>query len=179
MYFMYAYRLVIIQNLDKKYWQLCCHTTMVSSRAASSVDMIKNCQMSQCSQRRQYSYQSTAVSRTLTIRRDSAIALRPCLQKQSCVPESKLQWHQIVLHKNIFRDYLKHLTMQRFHIAQWHDELKRSGKAGMQFRIISVQDDPTSRTATVFTRRVYAITVLRSLRQSEITTAKDSLQRKR
>ena len=30
--------------------------------------------------------------------------------------------------------------------AYWHDELKRSGRAGMPFRTTSVQDDPTWRT---------------------------------
>ena len=30
--------------------------------------------------------------------------------------------------------------MQRCHIAQWHDGLKHSGKAGMLFRTISVQE---------------------------------------
>ena len=43
---------LFIQRLDKKY---CCHMTMVSSRAASFVNMNKDYQMSQCSQRSQYS----------------------------------------------------------------------------------------------------------------------------
>ena len=35
------------------------------------------------------------------------------------------------------------------YIAQWHDGLKRSGKAGMSFRTTSVQDDPTWRRTQI------------------------------
>ncbi|KAJ4427402.1 hypothetical protein ANN_25024 [Periplaneta americana] len=62
----------------------------------------------------------------VTRSRDSASALRPSLQN---VPGSKLKWHEVIVHKNVFRDYVKHVAMQRCHIAQLHDGLKRSGKA--------------------------------------------------
>ena len=41
---------------------------------------------------------------------------------------------------------VKHVAMQRWHIAQWHNGLKCTGKAGMPVRTTSLQDDPTWRT---------------------------------
>ena len=38
---------------------------------------------------------------------------------------------------------LCNVAMHRCHIAQWHDGLWHSGKAGMPFRTTSLQDDPT------------------------------------
>ena len=35
-----------LQRLDEKYWQHCCHMTTASSKAASFVDMNKDCWMS-------------------------------------------------------------------------------------------------------------------------------------
>ena len=55
----------------------------------------------------------------------------------------KLKCHKVVIHKNDFRDCLKRMAMQRCHIAQWHDVLKRSVKAGMPFRTTSVQEYST------------------------------------
>ncbi|KAJ4438669.1 hypothetical protein ANN_14616 [Periplaneta americana] len=46
----------------------------------------------------------------------------------SNVPGSKLKWHEVIVHKNVFRDCVKHVAMQRCHIAQFHDGLNRSGK---------------------------------------------------
>ena len=46
-----------------------------------------------------------------------------------------------MVHKNVFWDYVKHVARQGYHIAQWHDGLKRSGKAEMPSRTTSVQDD--------------------------------------
>ena len=60
-----------------------------------------------------------------------------------------MKWHEVVVHKNIFKDCVKHVAMQRCHIVQWHGELKRSGKAGMQFRTTSVQDDPMWKTTQI------------------------------
>ena len=57
-----------------------------------------------------------------------------------------MKWHEVVVHKNVLRDCAKHVTMQRSHIAQWYDELKRSKKAELPFRTTSVQDIPTWRT---------------------------------
>ena len=68
---------------------------------------------------------------------DSSKALRSCLQNYNNVTASKLKWHDVVVHKNVFRDYVKYMTMQRCHIAQWHDGLKRSGNAEMPFRATS------------------------------------------
>ena len=47
-----------------------------------------------------------------------------------------LKWHEVVVHKNIFRDCVKHVEMQRCHIAQWHDgvKLKTFREVGMSFR---------------------------------------------
>ncbi|KAJ4435526.1 hypothetical protein ANN_18142 [Periplaneta americana] len=45
------------------------------------------------------------------------------------VPGSKLKWHEVIVHKNVFWDCVKHVAMQRCHITQLHDGLKRSGKA--------------------------------------------------
>ena len=57
-------------------------------------------------------YQSTAVCRTLTFYRDSVIVLRPCLQNSSKVPGSKL-YYEVVVHKNVFRDFVKYVAMRR------------------------------------------------------------------
>ena len=43
-------------------------------------------------------------------------------------------------------DRVKHVAMQRCHIAQWHDGLKRSRKAMAPFRTTSVQNDSTWKT---------------------------------
>ena len=43
-------------------------------------------------------------------------------------------------------DCMKHMAMQRCHIAQWQDRLKLSGKAEITFRTTSLLDDPTWRT---------------------------------
>ena len=59
---------------------------------------------------------------------------------------TKLNWHEVVVHKNVFRDCVKHVAMQRCHITQWHNGLKRSGKVEMPFRTTSVQNDPTWKT---------------------------------
>ncbi|KAJ4445497.1 hypothetical protein ANN_07305 [Periplaneta americana] len=48
---------------------------------------------------------------------------------KSNVPGSKLKWHEVVVRKNVFRDCVKHVAMERCHIAQLHDGLKRSGRA--------------------------------------------------
>ena len=59
---------------------------------------------------------------------------------------SKMKWCEVVVHKKVFKDCVKHVAMQGYHIARWYDGLKRSVKAGMPFRTTSVQDDPTWRT---------------------------------
>ena len=48
-----------------------------------------------------------------------------------------------------FWDSVKHVKIQRCHIAQWDDGLKRSEMAGMPSKTASVQDDPTWRTTQV------------------------------
>ena len=52
-----------------------------------------------------------------------------------------MKWHEVIVHKDVSRDCVKHVAMQHYHIAKWHD-----GKAGMPFRTTSIQDDPTWRT---------------------------------
>ena len=37
----------------------------------------------------------------------------------------------VVVHKNVFKDCMKHVVMQSCHVEQWHDGVKHSGKAGM------------------------------------------------
>ena len=133
---------------DEKYWQHCCYMIMVSSRAASFVNMNKDCQMSQCSQRLQYSVNLLQCVE-LDFHRDSASALRSCLQNQSSVPGSKLKWHEVVVLKNVFRHCVKHVAMQRRRIAQWHDGLKRSGKAGRLFRATFSKGRPHVENNTV------------------------------
>ena len=41
---------------------------------------------------------------------------------------------------------MKHVTLQRSNKVQWYGGLKCSGKAGMPFRTLFVQEDPTWRT---------------------------------
>ena len=66
-----------------------------------------------------YSTQSIYCSvYNIDFHRDSAIVLTPCLQNYSNVPGSKLKWHHVVAHNNIFRSCVKHVTEQRCHIAQ-------------------------------------------------------------
>ena len=92
--------------------------------------------MSQCSQRRQYSAKIQC-ERSKTMFTNYTIAT---------FQDQKLKWQNVVVYKNVSRHCVKHVAMQRYHIAQWHNGLKRSGKAGMPFRTTSVQDDPTCRT---------------------------------
>ena len=47
-----------------------------------------------------------------------------------------------MVHKNVFRDCVKHVVMQHCHIALWHDGLKHSRKVGMPFRTTSVRTTP-------------------------------------
>ena len=81
-----------------------------------------------------------ATVQNVDFHKDSASPLRPCLQNYSNVPGSKLKWHEIV-NKNVFRDCLKHVAMQRCHTAQWHDGLKHSGKTGMPFKTTSMENN--------------------------------------
>ena len=60
-----------------------------------------------------------------------------------------MKWHDVVVHKNVFRDCVKHVTMQRCHTVQYNYGFICSGKAGMTFWITSVHDDPMWR-ATQF-----------------------------
>ena len=55
-----------------------------------------------------------------------------------------MKWHEVVVHKNIFRDSAKQEAMQHCHIAQWHDGLKRSGKAGMPYRTTRSEEQRSS-----------------------------------
>ena len=41
-----------------------------------------------------------------------------------------MKWHDVVVHKNVFRDCVTYMAMQRCDIAQWHDGLKRPGRQG-------------------------------------------------
>ena len=82
--------------------------------------------------------------------RGSASALR-AITKLEQVLGSKLKWHEVVVYKNVFRDYMKHVAMQCCHNAQWHDGLKRSEKEGMPFRTTSlglVHNNPGTVTRT-------------------------------
>ena len=54
----------------------------------------------------------------------------------------KIKVYEVVVHKNVFRDCMKHVAIQRCLIAQWHVELKHPEKEGLSFRTTSVQDDP-------------------------------------
>ena len=51
------------------------------------------------------------------VHRGRASALRPCLQNYSNVHGSKLKWNEVVVHKNDCRDCVKHVAMERYHIA--------------------------------------------------------------
>ena len=56
--------------------------------------------------------QSTAVCRMLTFIGIVRAPPRPCLQNQNNVPGTKLKWHYVVVHNNVFRDSVKHLMVQ-------------------------------------------------------------------
>ena len=60
-----------------------------------------------------------------------------------------MKWHEVVVNKNASRDRVKHVMTQHCHIAEWHDGLKCSGKAGMPFRTTSIKDDPMWRTSQI------------------------------
>ena len=38
-------------------------------------------------------------------------------------------WHEVIVHKNVFRDCVKHVAMQRCQISQWHDGFLESWDA--------------------------------------------------
>ena len=65
--------------------------------------------------------QSTAVSRTLTfvgIEQRS----KTMFTKVEQLHGSNLKCHEVVVHNTVFKNCVKHVAMQRCHIAQWQDE---------------------------------------------------------
>ena len=100
-----------MQRLDKKSWQHCCHITMVSARAASFMDMNKDCQrVSAANGKTTLSICCSVYN--VDFHKDSASVLRPCLQNELNVPGSYLKWHDVIVHKNVFRDCVEHLVVQ-------------------------------------------------------------------
>ena len=51
-----------------------------------------------------------------------------------------------MVHKNVYRDCVKHVSMQRYHIAQWQDG----------FRSTAIQDDLTWRTTQLLDYGLFA-----------------------
>ena len=99
-----------LKELDKKYWQLLSHDNG-EFESCQLRDMKKYCQMSQCSQRRQYSVNLLqSVERWLP----QGQCERPKTKFRKIEQRfwMKIEVVRVVVHNNVFRESVKHLMVQ-------------------------------------------------------------------